>query len=386
LSDRKNAKILIVGAGIAGLTAAIILGKSGIAVTVVERDAEMRGGGFLVSLSDAAYQVAQELGILTPLQQMVHRIERSSYHDRTGTRLLALEYDRLFGQVAVIQPMRNDVAQCLSDIATAHADIQLNASIVALSQDGEGVDVTFSDGRQDRFTAVIGADGVHSITRKLAFAPSDIRNHDLGLFCAAYRCDNRLNLNREFRTYMERHRYMATFSTAPDQIGCVFVWAERAQAPPADGPGRASLLKNAFQDSSPQSQAALEHCPQDRAFYMDRLSQIELTNWYQGRVSLVGDAAHCLTLFSGRGAAAAMVGAAHLAKELVIYIHDPMQAFASYQGAQKSKIDAMQKATRDAVKWYVPQRGTIEFARNNAMRWLPRLVFENYFQAKYTTV
>ncbi len=63
-----------------------------------------------------------------------------------------------------------------------------------------------------------------------------------------------------------------------------------------------------------------------------------------------------------------------------------MQAFASYQGAQKSKIDAMQKATRDAVKWYVPQRGTIEFARNNAMRWLPRLVFENYFQAKYTTV
>jgi 2-polyprenyl-6-methoxyphenol hydroxylase-like FAD-dependent oxidoreductase len=378
--------VLIVGAGIAGLAAATLLGRAGWSVRVVERDSEMRGGGFLVSLSHDAYRAADRLGVIDPLRARVHHIRRSSYHDPRGHRLLSLDYERLFGPLDVIQPMRNDLAIALLACLPETVRIDRGVEPTRIAHRPDGAEVSLSDGTDAAYDVVIGTDGVHSATRRLAFADVPIARHSLGLFCAAYRLPNVLGLEREFRTYMERDRYMACFATAPDEIGAVFVWAEAADAPPADPAARASLLRDAFRGAAPETSQALAHCPDSRSFYMDRLEQVELARWHEGRVCLVGDAAHCLTLFSGRGAAAALVGATRLADRLIEAPDDPTGAFARHQADQKPKIDAMQRATREAVKWYVPRSRAIETMRNSAMRVLPRRVFESYFQAKYRTV
>ncbi|MBP5858236.1 FAD-dependent monooxygenase [Marivibrio halodurans] len=396
--------VVVVGAGIAGLTAAVVLGRAGVPVTLVERDAEMRGGGFLVSLSGEAHAVADRLGILDDVTARIHRITRSSYHDARGRRLLALDYGRLFGSLPVIQPMRNDLAKALMAALPDGVALHRGVTVTALDREETGIRLKLNDGSALRAAAVIGADGVHSATRALAFdglaGHAPIR-HDLGLFCAAYRLPNALGLDREFRTYMERARYMAIFQTAsgdtkPEaagageaetgEAGAVFVWAETAPAPPEEPAARADLLARAFTGAPKATATALAHGPRGRSFYMDRLSQIELPHWHAGRVALVGDAAHCLTLFSGRGAAAALTGAARLANAMLARPEDPAAAFAAVEGARKPILDAMQRATRAAVKWYVPRSAVIEAARNNAMRFLPRVAFERHFRAKYDSV
>lgn len=381
-----DAGVLIVGAGIAGLTAATILGRAGVPVTLIERDAEMRGGGFLVSLSGEAHAIADRLGLLPDLEARVHRITRSSYHDARGRRLLSLDYARLFGPLDVIQPMRNDLAKSLLAALPPSVRVRRGVTVTGLEHAEGRVVVGLSDGGVEHPAAVLGADGVHSATRAMAFEGATIRHHDLGLFCAAFRLENALGLDREFRTYMERDRYMAIFDTAPGQAGAVFVWAENMPAPPTDGPARAALLRQAFAGAPAATARALAHVPTERAFYMDRLRQVEMTRWHAGRVALMGDAAHCLTLFSGRGAAAALVGAARLADAMLERPDDPPAAFAAVAARRKPALDAMQRATRDAVKWYVPRRRGIEAARNNAMRFLPDAVFQRYFQRKYAGV
>lgn len=377
--------VLIVGAGIAGLTAAILLARAGAAVTLVERDREMRGGGFLVSLSHAAYACAGRLGILDALAARTHGIRRSSYHGPDGRTLLRLDYGRLFDGLDVIQPMRNDLARALLERLPDGVDLRRGERVAALTQDSGGVDATFAGGGGGRFHAVIGADGVHSAVRRLAFPETAVRAHPLGLFCAAYRMPDVLGLERAFQTHMERERYMAVFSTAPEEIGGVFVWATDRTRVPETGAERAALLRAAFTDCAPSTATALTCCPTDRLFYMDRLQQIEMSAWHRGRVALVGDAAHCMTLFSGRGAASAMVGAAALADALAAH-GDPETAFAAHTAASKPKIDRIQAETRRAVRWYVPRRRPIQLMRDTGLRVLPDRLFERHFQAKYSRV
>lgn len=383
---RQSGSVLVVGAGIAGLTAASLLGRAGFRVVVVERTDALSGGGFLVSLSEAAYRTADRIGAMAFLTDRVHRIARSSYHNAKGRALLRLEYDALFGSLQVVQPSRDQLAEALGEALPPDVRIRRGVSPIALDQDPDGVTVALDDGSTERVDAVIGADGVHSAVRRLVFDAGAVRTYPLGLCCAAFRLPNTLGLDREFRTYMERDRYMAVYSKSEADIGAVFVWSDEKRSVPVDSSDRADMLRRAFDGSAPQTRQVLEHVPSHSPFYMDTLQQIELAQWHVGRICLVGDAAHCLTLFSGRGAAAALVGAADVAERLIADPRHPERAFAEYGDALKPKLDAMQAATRDAVKWYVPRNGAIAAARNGAMRFLPRAIFEAYFRRKYSNV
>ena len=166
---------------------------------------------------------------------------------------------------------------------------------------------------------------------------------------------------------MERERYMAVFNTREDDIGAVFVWSNfDRQLPPKEQ--RREHLLNAFEGTAETIQKVLEYCPESGPPYIDVLSQIDMPVWHKGRVVLVGDAAHCLTLFSGRGAAAAFAGACRLCN--AITEHDnPADAFAAYEKEMRPIINDIMPATREAVKWYVPMS-----AKNHLLRkWINAL-------------
>lgn len=377
---------VVVGAGIAGMTAASVLAKGGFAVTLVERESEIRGGGHLVSISDKAHRTAERIGALPSLKNQFYRIDKSSYHQRNGNPLLKLSYASMFGDLQVLQPTRDQLAQAILETMPDGVNCIRGAVPIALDRHADGVSLTLDNGASISADFIIGADGVHSVVRDLAFPPETITHHKVGLCCAAFRLPNLLGLDREFRTYMERDRYMAAYTTAPDEIGAVFVWADQRSSVPKEPKERVDLLRNAFKDAGPQIQAVLKEVPLDTWMYMDSLKQVELSSWHKDRVCLVGDAAHCLTLFSGRGAAAAMAGAADLADCLVTNPKDPNRAFEDFASKAKPKLDAMQKATRSAIKWYVPRSTILEMLRNGAMWALPTAVFEAYFRKKYSNV
>ncbi|MEQ8227022.1 MAG: FAD-dependent monooxygenase [Rhodospirillales bacterium] len=376
-------RVLISGAGVAGLAAAIWLGRDGVDVVVVEKHPSQRQGGFIVGLCDQAYQDAIDLGVMDALRARASGITRSRYLNGAGRTLLNLDYQRLFQGVDIIQIMRDDLVEGVFETARNFADIRFGHSIRHLEQGANGVDVTFETGKTERFDLVIGADGQNSRTRDIAFHEDKIRHRHLGLMCAAYRLPNVLSLDAMFETHMERHRYMNVFSTRQGDLGAIFVWQSTDQtAPPISS--RRDILLDAFKNPPAATRDVLAHCPADGGFYMDPTIQILMDDWCNGRVALVGDAAHCLTLFSGRGAAAAFADAGYLSR--AILSHPIEHALKTYQAERLSHLRSIQDATEGAVHWYVPGNRTRQWMRDGAMALLPNRFFEAYFQHKYTMV
>ena len=378
-----SARILISGAGVAGLCATLWLGRAGFRPVVVEKAPDVRAGGYLVSLSDQAYRFAQELGLTDALTARSIGITASSYHDASGRALLSLDYEEMFGSLNVVQMMRDDLVALLYERAADLAEFRFDTQICEMEEREDGTRVRFADGRTGTFDVVIGADGLHSGVRRAAFEERDFTRHRLGLWCAAYRLPNVLGLRAKFETHMEQDRYMAVFTTRQDDLGAVLVWAD-AWGPRPPARDRLAALEAAFAGANPTIRAVLEHAPADGDIYIDALEQIELPVWHRGRSVLLGDAAHCLTLFSGRGAGAAFAGASRLARAMIAL--ERPDAFARYEAETRPVIADIQPATRRAVKWYVPRNALIHQARGWGMRLLPNAVFNAYFRAKYAKV
>ena len=378
---KKNTKILISGAGIAGLGCAAWLYQNGYSPVIVEKAESVRAGGYLVSVSHHAYHYVKELGLLSELKKRDTGIRRSSYHDEAGKNLLSLNYQNLFEKVDVIQPMRDGFSDVLYEYVKDSVEVRFNTTIVTLNQVNNVCEVEFSDGIKEEYDLVIGADGLHSNVRKLAFPEEMVKFHYLDLCCAAYKLPNTLDIENKFETHMHRNKYMAVFNTISDDLGAVFVWESGIRSLPEN---RKLLIDTAFQDASDTIKRVLKERPDTNDFYMDVLMQVEIDRWSNKRVVLLGDAAHCMTLFSGRGASAAFNGASRLA--IALSEMEIEEAVQMYEQQMRPVISDIQPATRKAVKWYVPRTRMNHFIRNTSMRFLPNVFFQNYFRLKYTNI
>ena len=377
----KTDSILISGAGVAGIVCGLRLARAGFRPVIVEKAREPRVGGFLVSISHHAHRYMRDMGFLPELETRSCGIAHSSYHDRSRM-LLELSSKKLFSSVDVIQMMRDELVDVLYGAAKNEIEFRFETEICSIEQHDDGAQVSFSDGQDEQYAVVVGSDGLHSGVRRLGFPSDATKLHFLDLMCAAFRAPNVRGFQGRFETHMRRNRYMATFSTGADDVGNVFVWASDQRNNVARE-NRLSELKRAFSGSGEPIETMIAACP-DEGIYMDVLHQVELSKWTHGALVLTGDAAHCMTLFSGRGAGAALNGGARLADALIE--HDRDTAFAQYEAQMRPTIDSIQPATRGAVRWYVPRSALNEALRNNAMRWLPNAVFERYFHYKYTNI
>lgn len=379
---RRGARILVSGAGVAGLACATWLGRNGLRPLVVERSTCLRADGFLVSLSHESYRQARQLGLTQRLHAMATDFAHASYHDRGGRTMLEMNREGLFSQVDIVQIMRDDLQHVLGEAAGEVAELRFATTISSIEPLQGAVGVQFSDGRSGEFDVVVGADGLHSATRALAFPPELVNRRYLGLVSCAYRLPNVLGLEARFENHMERSRYMCVYTARGGGLACVFIWRSDARAAPEPARRRATLHA-AFDGAPPIVRRVLEQCPRDQILYQDPLIQIDLARWHQGRVVLLGDAAHGLTLLSGQGASCAFWGASALARALLRA--PPEQAFAEYEAVLRPVVQRLAPMTRRAARWYVPHARLAYLVRNAAMHCLPSAVFEGYFRRKYST-
>ena len=378
----KKARILISGAGVAGLTAAIWLGKAGFKPVIVEKAPKIRADGFILSLSHHSYHLFQEMGILDDLKAINNQIRSSSYHDRSGRAILSLDYDRLFEAGNIIQVMRDDLERVLYKHARDRADFLFANSVAAIEQVGDEVNVTFESGKQRVFDIVIGADGVHSAIRNCAFGADEVTRHYLGLHAAAYRCENVLGLERKYEAYLEPNRHTIVYTTRKNDLACIFIWKNGARSVPPPGREQVDYLRETYRGADPRAERLIEALkPQDR-IYMEALTQIEMPVWHKGRVAIVGDAAYSLTQLSGQGASMAIKGASTIARGLIEHSAD--DALAHYEAIIRPVISEIQPAVRKNKRWYVPGSLALYLLRDATMRFLPNEIWVRYFQSKYS--
>ncbi len=263
-----------------------------------------------------------------------------------GSPITSLRPDALSGGVEGrdLEVRRGDLAQTL--YATVRDDVEFlfDDSITALDDHAGGVDVTFRGGAQRTFDLVVGADGLHSTVRALAFGPEERFHHYLGYCFAGFTMPNDLGLSHEILFWNAVGRAASLYAVGDgDELFAFLVFA-RAEAPFAafrDPAAQRDLVGSVFAEDGwevPRMVSAMQAA--DDLFF-DVVSQIHLPRWSTGRVALVGDAAHAPSFLTGQGSSLALAGAYMLAGELAT-APDHTSAFTAYEKETRPFVEMNQ--------------------------------------------
>ncbi|GII80739.1 FAD-dependent oxidoreductase [Sphaerisporangium rufum] len=333
----KNQRILISGAGIAGLTLAHWLRRHGFTPTVVEHAPAPRAGGYKIDIRGAAVEVARRTGILPEVRRARTDVREAAVVDARGRRVAAMTGDTFGGRSGEdAEILRGDLLRLVHDAVPGEVEVVFGERVTGLDDTGQEVTVTFASGATRAFDLVIGADGLHSGTRALAFGPEEHHVHDLGYRVAAGSVPNHLGLDRCELTYVAPGRTALTYSTAGAAgATAMFLFANDSGGPATAAAGdrdrRHAALAAAYAGEGWEVPRLVEGVRDAPDFYLDSLSQVRMDRWSSGRVALVGDAAYCASAASGQGTSLALVGAYVLAGELAAAGGDHVAGFAGYE-------------------------------------------------------
>ena len=191
-------RVLVTGASIAGPALAHWLRRRGAAVTVVERAPGLRPGGQAVDARGVTREVIRRMGLDAAVRAARTETAGAYTVDADGKVLetFRADDDGGDGYISEIEILRGDLSRVLHDDTRHGVEYIFGDRIAGLTQDADGVDVTFAGGARRRFDLVVGADGLHSALRAMVFGPHERFVRHLGLVMAFYTVPNEFGLDR----------------------------------------------------------------------------------------------------------------------------------------------------------------------------------------------
>ncbi|WP_067676833.1 FAD-dependent monooxygenase [Nocardia miyunensis] len=332
-------RILVSGGGIAGNAVALQLLRAGIGVTVVERAAAPRPGGQAVDLRGPSREAAERMGLMPGIGKYQLQELGMSYVDPRGRTYahMPMEFFDGKGPVAEIEITRGDLNQLLLDaLAGAGGDLDYRYGdwITELEQDDAGAEVSFASGRTERFDLVVGADGVHSATRRLAFGPEEQFSTYLGGYMSFFTMPTPPNVRPGWFTMQLIPG--AAVGIRPDgdpdtAKAILTLLTDRDPALRGDLDAQHRLIHDRLAGDGWHAPAILAGMATTEDFYFDELARIDMPTLNAGRVTLLGDAGYCGSPMTGMGTAMAIVGAYVLAGEIAATPGDLLGALSRYE-------------------------------------------------------
>ncbi|MEU9121102.1 FAD-dependent monooxygenase [Streptomyces sp. NPDC048506] len=323
-------KVLISGASVAGPALASLLHRDGYDVTVVERAPAPRDSGYAVDFRGAAFDVLDELGILDEVRGHATAMRGTTLVDETGAVTGQLPAEAFAGELEV--PKR-ELTRILHRITSDDVEYVFGDSITTLTPHATGVSVTFERTADREYDLVIGADGVYSQVRRLAFGPHADAVRHLGLSGAGFTTTNYLGLDHRGLLQHSKDTAIYLFSAGdPDRLTVSLSFA--TASPDLDRRGRGEqqeAVRAAFARHGWQAPRLLDAMTAADDFYFASTCQVHLDRWSRGRIVLVGDAGYCAAPTSGMGTSQALIGARTLARRLAEAGGDHTAAFAAYE-------------------------------------------------------
>lgn len=382
-------RVLIVGAGIAGATLAYWLRHVGHEPTLVERAPGPRRGGYLVDFWGAGFDVAERMGIVAELRRLGYRFTEARSVDRRGRRVASFAPEAVVGiGDRYVSIARSDLASTILSALDGRVETVFGDTVAAVDDGGAvhaadddgAVHVTFESGTRRDFDLVVGADGLHSRVRELAFGAQERFERYLGIVIAVFEVAG-YRPRDELTAVMHADVGFQLLRVSLREDVTMFCVSLRDDGGAAlDSPyEQQALLRRRLAGAGWETPAVLDAMGSARTFYFDRVSQIRMPSWARGRVALVGDAAACPSFLAGQGSALAMVEAYVLAAELARADGDHARAFARYDERLGPLLRSKQDAARGLGLAFAPRTRAALAVRNTAMRlmglpYVPNLV------------
>jgi 2-polyprenyl-6-methoxyphenol hydroxylase-like FAD-dependent oxidoreductase len=314
--------ILISGASIAGPALAYWLDRSGHRVTLVEKSSTLRTGGQAVDFKGATHlEVLTKMDILDDVRRRQTGGRDQTIINADGKALAVIPGEFTGGEIEI---RRGDLSQLLYERTAESCEYVFGESITSLTETSSGVHVTFERGPDRTFDLVVGADGIHSNVRRLAFGPEK----DYVRFLGHYYALADLDVRGDAVMYNEPGRMAAL---GGPKAPAFFVFASKElEYDRYDPEQQKRLLMAAYQGGGWRLPELMAAVPSARDIYLDSISRVEIDRYSTGRVVLIGDAAYGNTL-GGFGTGLAIVAAYVLAGELALADGDHRAAFAAYE-------------------------------------------------------
>lgn len=368
-------KILISGAGIAGPTLAYWLAHYGFEPTIVESAPRLRTGGYVIDFWGAGFEIADRMDLLPEIRSkgyMVHEVRVVNADGKRVAGFPAEAFSRMT-RGRYVSLARGELAAAIYGRIEGKVETIFGDSVNRVEQSGNGIQVGFMSGCTREFDLLVGADGLHSRVRELVFGPENQFEKYLGMKAAAFGIKGYQPRDElVYVMYTQVGQQVARFAMRDDRTMFLFTFADDNPGGPVEVQGQKALVRKRFEGSGWECAQILAALDATDDFYFDRVSQIRMHSdqelWTRGRVTLIGDAASCVSLLAGQGTALAMVAAYVLAGELSRCRGDYAAAYRRYQELFRPFVVAKQKAALRFAASFAPASEFSLWLRNQLFR------------------
>ncbi len=342
---KRGKDILIAGAGLGGLTAAIGLARAGHRVRVFEQASRLGEVGAGLTLSSGTMRCLEMIGVDEPVRELSDESSNLPFlHYRTGEVLRrGLAASVRSGAARPAQQIHRADLHGMLVNALRHIDqdaIHLEHTVASYESNTTGVSLRFANGKDVRGDVLIGCDGVRSVVRTaLTGEPALTFTGQV-----AFRCLVPMDIARQHLTLSTGAVYIgpgATFNRYPLRHGSVMNCVGLARTGGWQNEGWNTPATNAemlaqYHDWHPEVRALIEVAPPQGIIKWGLFVREPLPRWSVGRVSLLGDAAHPMLPFLGLGAAMAIEDGAMLVRAMQSQ-GDVVQALANYERVRRPR-------------------------------------------------
>lgn len=363
-------RVAIIGAGVGGPAFAYWMRRAGHDVTLVESAPEFRTGGYVIDFWGLGYSIAEKMGVAEDILKAGYRVRelRAVGADGRARAHLGTDSIRRATGDKYTTVARGDLAAAIYRTVENDVETLYSETITSLDNRPDGVSVTFRDAPPRDFDLLIGADGLHSTVRSLAFGPESWFAHYLGCQVAACVIEGyRPRDDDVYFTHNAAGKQIGRFSLDGDRTVVLFIFRSTSPFVPHTLESCRAMLRDQFGDVGWEAPEILSALDDVDDIYLDVVSQIRMPKWSVGSVALVGDAAACVSLLAGEGTGLALVESYVLAGELARADGDLPQAFAAYEARLRKFVEDKQDGVTKFISLFAPRSNLGVFVRNAAL-------------------
>lgn len=371
-------KALIIGLGIAGMSAAISLKKAGWEPVIIERASERRRGGYFIGLFPNGVEAAQKLGAYENIKVRTPGPLECYEFDKNGSMKRGIGFVDQPGDPQAT--LRGDIEEGLWQTLNQSVEIFFGTVPVNIQQNGPVVDVQLknlstSEIQTVTYDLVIGADGMRSTVRSLVFGPHEHYMKSLDAIIVAFQMKKPIpDIEKEYSlTLAENKRSLWFFGMKEAMPTALFTYRTKDVDSQFKRPIQ-EVLRDKYTGMFGDKfvNYALSELEKAEHPLIDSVHQVKMPKWSKGNVVLLGDSAWCLTLYSGMGASAGLIGANVLGEQLAASPNDISIALENYEQELRPLINKHQKSAYVKSQFFVPSSRFYHFLRSTMVTFITK--------------